>query len=126
MSRPCRLRPLPATELIEWIALRRVRWGGVALYGVRYLDHGRRVPCYLDEPLDELRRRGLVELVERPEWCVWRVVLTRAGASGAASRPPSGHPSVSAISRPATHPDNAGRVSAPCRLPVGGTGQPGR
>ena len=73
--------PLPAAELAEWMASRRVCGGGVMIAGGCYFDLGRPVPGYLNEPLDDLRRRGLVTLVECPEWCCWRVELTSAGAA---------------------------------------------
>ena len=46
--------PLRATELIEWIALRRVCGGGVARLRARWFDLGRAVPCYLPDTLDDL------------------------------------------------------------------------
>ncbi len=82
MTRPrCWPLPLPAAELAEWMALRRVCGGGVMIAGGRYLDLGRPVPGYLDEPLNDLRRRGLVMLIECPEWCCWRVELSSTGAA---------------------------------------------
>ncbi|MCA1673284.1 MAG: hypothetical protein LC799_14160, partial [Actinobacteria bacterium] len=49
-------------ELTEWIALRRVRRGGVAKVADCYLDHGRPMPSYLAGPLDDLTRAGLLAL----------------------------------------------------------------
>jgi hypothetical protein len=71
--------PLPAAELAEWMALRRVCGGGVAMAGDCYLDLGRPMPGYLDDPLDGLRRRGLAELVECPGGCYWRLTPTSEG-----------------------------------------------
>lgn len=58
---------LTGTELLDWIALRRVYEGGVAMHGSEHLDRGRKVPCYLpdafcrlaDAELSELRDPGL-------------------------------------------------------------------
>ena len=49
-------------ELAVWIALRRARRGGVAKMADCYLDHGRPVPSYLTDPLDELTGAGLLTL----------------------------------------------------------------
>lgn len=72
-------QPLQAGELTEWIALRRVCAGGVALLGSRYLDLGRPVPGYLDGPLAELHGAGLVALADVDRWLLRRVVPTRTG-----------------------------------------------
>ncbi|MCA1672219.1 MAG: hypothetical protein LC799_08470 [Actinobacteria bacterium] len=82
MSGPrCWPLPLPAAELAEWIALRRVRGGGVASLGGWWLDFGRPVPSYLDDPLDDVVRVGLVVLVEVPAHCLSRAVLTEDGSA---------------------------------------------
>lgn len=47
-------------ELTEWIALRRVRRGGVAMVADCYLDHGRPMPSYLTGPLNDLAGAGLL------------------------------------------------------------------
>ncbi|MGH4015734.1 MAG: hypothetical protein ACRDSL_17780 [Pseudonocardiaceae bacterium] len=56
--------PLSGPELIEWIALRRVCGVRVAMSGGQYLDLGCRVPTYLDDPLTDLYRRGLITVVD--------------------------------------------------------------
>lgn len=82
VTRPtCRPLPLPAAELAEWLALRRVRGGGVARCGSWWLDVGRPVPGYLNAPLDDMLRVGLVVLVEVPAWCLSRAVLTVDGSA---------------------------------------------
>ncbi|MGH3911674.1 MAG: hypothetical protein ACRDRM_12695, partial [Pseudonocardiaceae bacterium] len=58
------LLPLSGSELIDWIALRRVCGGGVVMLCGRYVDHGRPVPGYLDEPLAGLSRAGLIALAD--------------------------------------------------------------
>lgn len=45
---------LTGTELLDWIALRRVSEGGVALHGLEHLDHGRKMPCYLPDVFSRL------------------------------------------------------------------------
>lgn len=73
--------PLPPLrgELVEWIALRRVCGGGVAMIGGRYFDGGRRVPCYLPDTLDGLARAGLIALADIDAWGLRRVAPTRDG-----------------------------------------------
>ncbi|MGH4023383.1 MAG: hypothetical protein ACRDRV_02230 [Pseudonocardiaceae bacterium] len=71
--------PLPATDLIEWIALRRVCGGGVARLGTHWFDLGRPVPCYLPDALDDLHCRALVALADVDGWTLRRAVLTRSG-----------------------------------------------
>lgn len=73
------LLPLPGAELVEWLALRRVCGGGVARVGARWCDLGRLVPDYLDDPLDDLHRTGLVVLAEVDEWGLRRAAVTPAG-----------------------------------------------
>ncbi|MGH3938799.1 MAG: hypothetical protein ACRDTG_09195 [Pseudonocardiaceae bacterium] len=51
-------------DLLEWIALRRVHEGGVALHGSEYLHWGRKVPCYLPEGFSRLVETGLTELLD--------------------------------------------------------------
>lgn len=71
--------PLPATDLIEWLALRRVCGGGVAWLCARWFDLGRAVPCYLPGTLDDLHRRALVVLADVDGSTLRRAVMTRAG-----------------------------------------------
>ena len=71
---------LTGTELLDCIALRRVRVGGVALYGSVLLDQGRRMPCYLPDTFGRLAEAKLTELLS-PDWSGGprRVVLTPRG-----------------------------------------------
>lgn len=39
---------LTGTELLDWIALRRVHEDGVEMRGSEYVGWGRKVPCYID------------------------------------------------------------------------------
>ncbi|MGH3938992.1 MAG: hypothetical protein ACRDTG_10215 [Pseudonocardiaceae bacterium] len=55
---------LTGLDLLEWIALRRVHEGGVALHGSQYLHWGQKVPCYLPEVFDRLVETGLTEALE--------------------------------------------------------------
>ncbi|MGQ0776397.1 MAG: hypothetical protein ACT4NY_18555 [Pseudonocardiales bacterium] len=75
-----RPRRLTGPELLDWIALRRVREGGVAMLDAHYLEHGREVPCYLPETFRRLAGAELTELLD-PDYpggpC--RVVLTSHG-----------------------------------------------
>ncbi|MGH3937110.1 MAG: hypothetical protein ACRDTG_00515 [Pseudonocardiaceae bacterium] len=52
---------LTGFDLLEWIALRRVYEGGVALDGSQYLHWGQKVPCYLPEVFDRLVEAELIE-----------------------------------------------------------------
>jgi len=60
-----RSRRLTGTELLDWIGLRRVRQGGVAIFGTHYLDHGRTVPCFLPETFRRLTETELTELLDQ-------------------------------------------------------------
>lgn len=73
------LLPLSGSELIDWIALRRVCGGGVVMLCGRYVDHGRPVPGYLDEPLAGLSRAGLIALADIDTWGQRRVAPTLDG-----------------------------------------------
>jgi hypothetical protein len=69
---------LTGEELFDWLALRRVHQGSVAMAGSCYLDNGRPVPCYLPVPLSRLIETGLLEAVEmNPCWA--RIVATASG-----------------------------------------------
>jgi len=70
---------LTGTGLVDWIALRRVREGGVAIHGSGYVDHGRRVPCYLPEAFDRLAEAGLTDLRDADYPGQRGVVLTPRG-----------------------------------------------
>ena len=54
----------PTSDVIVWIALRRVHDGGVARVGSWWLDGGRQVPDYVPAVLDELVTAGLVALAD--------------------------------------------------------------
>ncbi|MGH3912303.1 MAG: hypothetical protein ACRDTC_02655 [Pseudonocardiaceae bacterium] len=71
---------LTGTELLDCIALRRVRGGGVALHGSGHLDQGRRMPCYLPDVFRRLAEMELTELLS-PDYSAGprRVVLTPRG-----------------------------------------------
>ncbi|MGH3928390.1 MAG: hypothetical protein ACRDTF_00255 [Pseudonocardiaceae bacterium] len=75
-----RPRRLTGPELLDWIALRRVYQGGVAMLGSHYLDHGQRVPCYLPEACRRLADAELIELLD-PDYPggLRRVVITSHG-----------------------------------------------
>ncbi|MGH3915979.1 MAG: hypothetical protein ACRDTC_21610 [Pseudonocardiaceae bacterium] len=57
-------KALTGPELLDWLALRRVRRGGVAMLGSHYLDQGRKVPCFLPTALHRLADTGLTELLD--------------------------------------------------------------
>ncbi|MGH3937131.1 MAG: hypothetical protein ACRDTG_00620 [Pseudonocardiaceae bacterium] len=71
---------LTGTELLDWIALRRVSEGGVALHGPEHLDHGRKMPGYLPDAFSRLATAELIEARD-PDFpggpC--RLVLTLSG-----------------------------------------------
>ncbi|MGH3899955.1 MAG: hypothetical protein ACRDTA_17295 [Pseudonocardiaceae bacterium] len=71
---------LTGVELLDWIALRRVSEGGVALHGLEHLDHGRKMPCYLPDAFRRLAAAGLTEVGD-PDFPGGpsRVVLTPHG-----------------------------------------------
>jgi len=71
---------LTGTELLDWIALRRVHEGGVALHGSEYVHWGRKVPCYLPGVFGRLADAELTELRD-PDFPGGprRVVLTPRG-----------------------------------------------
>lgn len=52
----------PESDVIAWIALRRVHGGAVARVGSCWVDGGRRLPDYLPAVLDEFVTAGLVAL----------------------------------------------------------------
>ncbi|MGH3938387.1 MAG: hypothetical protein ACRDTG_07080, partial [Pseudonocardiaceae bacterium] len=75
-----RARRLTGTELLDWLALRRVCEGGVAMLGSRYLDRGRRVPCFLPKAFRRLADAELTELLESSSaGGLRRVVITSRG-----------------------------------------------
>ncbi|MGH3915669.1 MAG: hypothetical protein ACRDTC_20015 [Pseudonocardiaceae bacterium] len=57
-------RRLTGPELLDWIALRRVYQGSVAMLGAHYLDHGRKVPCFLPETFGRLDDTELTRVLE--------------------------------------------------------------
>lgn len=73
-------RRLAGIELLDWLALRRVGEGGVAMLGSHYLDRGRRVPCFLPEALRRLAEGKLTELLDSDSpGGLRRVVITSRG-----------------------------------------------
>ncbi|MGH3939484.1 MAG: hypothetical protein ACRDTG_12815 [Pseudonocardiaceae bacterium] len=60
----CPSRTLAGTELREWMALRRVSEGAVTKLGTHWLDHGRPVPCFLPDTLNDLTHTGLITLTD--------------------------------------------------------------
>ncbi|MGH3367466.1 MAG: hypothetical protein ACRDOY_09700 [Nocardioidaceae bacterium] len=80
MNRPTHRPPsLRGTDLVEWIALRRVWGGGVARLCTHWFDLGRPVPCYLPHALEDLHRRALVGLADLDRTTRRRAVLTQSG-----------------------------------------------
>ncbi|MGH3929377.1 MAG: hypothetical protein ACRDTF_05305 [Pseudonocardiaceae bacterium] len=69
----------PDPELLAWLALRRVRGGGVAEVGGYYLDHGLPVPAYLADPFAELTEDGLVALAAADPAGLRRATITPTG-----------------------------------------------
>lgn len=68
-------------EHLEWIALRRVRGGGVAKHGGGYFDGGRPLlATYLVTiALDRLAAAGMLEVGEPDDYLMGRVSLTETG-----------------------------------------------
>ncbi|MGH2886741.1 MAG: hypothetical protein ACRDPA_29295 [Solirubrobacteraceae bacterium] len=81
-ERPNELRPmLSGQELVDWLALSRVRTGGVVRCRDEYLEGGQRMPCYLVPELlfDVLLRAGLLQLDQPDPAGLTRLSLTDAG-----------------------------------------------
>ncbi|MGH3914768.1 MAG: hypothetical protein ACRDTC_15370 [Pseudonocardiaceae bacterium] len=57
-------KALTGTALREWMALRRVGEGAVTKLGTHWLDHGRPVPCFLPDTLNDLTHTGLITLTD--------------------------------------------------------------
>jgi len=55
---------LTGIELLDWIALRRVHEGGVAILDSGYVHWGLKVPCYLPEVFDRLADTELTSLLD--------------------------------------------------------------
>lgn len=72
---------LAGTDLLDWIALRRVSDGGVTNLGGCWLDGGRRVPGYVTETLGELLAAGLIVLADQQPGGMRRSTLTDCGAA---------------------------------------------
>jgi len=70
---------LTGIELLDWIALRRVTEGGVALYGSEYVHWGRKVPCYLPEVFARLVEAELADLLDVDCEGLRRMVVTARG-----------------------------------------------
>ncbi|MGH3942679.1 MAG: hypothetical protein ACRDTG_29465 [Pseudonocardiaceae bacterium] len=75
-----RPRWLTGTDLLDWIALRRVGEGGVTMLGAHYFDHGRRVPCFVPDAFRRLADGELIDLLD-PDYPggLRRVVITPGG-----------------------------------------------
>lgn len=71
--------PLAGTDLHDWMALRRVREGGVAQAGDCWLESGHRVPGYVTDALTRLLAGGLVALADQDPYGLRRAALTDAG-----------------------------------------------
>lgn len=72
---------LAGTDLLDWIALRRVSDGGVTNLDGCWLDGGRRVPGYVTETLGELLAAGLIVLADQQSGGMRRSTLTDCGAA---------------------------------------------
>jgi len=72
---------LAGAELREWMALRRVCEGAVTKLVAHWLDHGRPVPCYLPDVLDDLTCGGLIALADPDPMLsgMRRAIITPAG-----------------------------------------------
>ncbi|MGH3913362.1 MAG: hypothetical protein ACRDTC_08130 [Pseudonocardiaceae bacterium] len=93
-------RRLSGVELVERIALRRVGGGGVVMLGAHYLDHGRKVPCYLPEVFGRLADTGLTALLDPDHpGGLRRVVITSPGRVR--------YQELSAMRSPAAGPDHS-------------------
>jgi hypothetical protein len=67
-------------RLYEWLALRRVDEGVIAISAGIYYKHGRSVPAHLTAVLDRLRCGGLIVIAEGdPIWDLRPISLTHAG-----------------------------------------------
>ncbi len=97
----------PDSELLVWIALRRVHAGGVAKVAGCWLDAGRPVPGYLTDTLDDLTGTGLVALAAGgPHGPLRRASLTGGGqVRYAAALQRHGGPTVPTDLRPGPTPD---------------------
>lgn len=70
----------PESEVIAWIALRRLNTGEVVRLADHWLNSGRPVPCYLTDTLHQLTRARLVTLAEpAPDDLTRRATLTESG-----------------------------------------------
>ncbi|MGQ0774534.1 MAG: hypothetical protein ACT4NY_08975 [Pseudonocardiales bacterium] len=70
---------LTGTELLDWIGLRRVTEGGVALHGSDYVHWGRKVPCYLPEVFGRLVEAELIDLLDANREGLRRMAMTPRG-----------------------------------------------
>lgn len=70
---------LAGADLYDWMALRRVRGGGIAKMSGRWLEHGYRIPDYVADALTALCDAGVVALAEVDEWGLRRAALTGTG-----------------------------------------------
>jgi hypothetical protein len=75
MTRP----QLTGADLYDWMALRRVRGGGIAKVGDHWLEHGHRIPDYIADALTALCDTDVVALTEVDVWGMRRAVLTGIG-----------------------------------------------
>jgi hypothetical protein len=71
---------LPFPDHLSWLALRRVRRGGVSKLGDRYLDGGQPLGVLLAELLAMLQEQGLLDVADpSPADGLARVSCTEAG-----------------------------------------------
>lgn len=72
--------PLSGADLYDWIALRRVSDGLVAIQNGLWLESGRRMPGYVTDTLTALAEQRLVTLAKPDPWGMARATLTGAGS----------------------------------------------
>lgn len=79
------LRPgrswLASPTLLEWLALRRVPWGGVAqaALGNLWFQDGRLIVEWLQHPLDDLVTTQRIALAPPDPWGLRRATITTSG-----------------------------------------------
>jgi hypothetical protein len=67
------------SDVPAWLALRRAQRGTVTKVDGDYLDHGRPMPDYLTDALDNLTRTGFMILADPDPGGVRRASITQAG-----------------------------------------------
>ncbi|MGQ0776877.1 MAG: hypothetical protein ACT4NY_21075 [Pseudonocardiales bacterium] len=70
---------LTGIDLLDWIGLRRVTEGGVALYESGYVQWGQKVPCYLPEVFGRFVETELTDLLDVNNEGLRRMVMTPRG-----------------------------------------------